>query len=220
MATNVKNKVLHTAAKLFISQGYEKTSLRLLSKESGVNYGSITNAFESKENILCELVEFVLEGQFETTSKLLKDITNDKILFYGAETVLQLHMAESSEHIREMYNVSYSLPKTSEIIYKSITKKFQYIFSDHLKDYDTKDFYYVELASAGIIRNYMSKPCDMFFTMDMKIENFLEKSLLLFRVSDEKIKEVIKFVKSFDFKSIADETINNMLGYLQYRIDE
>ena len=70
MATNVKNKVLHTAAKLFISQGYEKTSLRLLSKESGVNYGSITNAFESKENILCELVEFVLEGQFETTSKL------------------------------------------------------------------------------------------------------------------------------------------------------
>ena len=161
MATNVKNKVLHTAAKLFISQGYEKTSLRLLSKESGVNYGSITNAFESKENILCELVEFVLEGQFETTSKLLKDITNDKILFYGAETVLQLYMAESSEHIREMYNVSYSLPKTSEIIYKSITKKFQYIFSDHLKDYDTKDFYYVELASAGIIRNYMSKPCDI-----------------------------------------------------------
>ena len=90
----------------------------------------------------------------------------------------------------------------------------------NLKDYDTKDFYYVELASAGIMRNYMSKPCDMFFTMDMKIENFLEKSLLLFRVSDEKIKEVIKFVKSFDFKSIADEAINNMLGYLEYRIDE
>ena len=220
MATNVKNKVLHTAAKLFISQGYEKTSLRVLSKESGVNYGSITNAFESKENILCELVEFVLEGQFETTSKLLKDITNDKILFYGAETALQLYMAESSEHIREMYNVSYSLPKTSEIIYKSITKKFQYIFSDHLKDYDAKDFYYVELARAGIMRNYMSKPCDMFFTMDIKIENFLEKSLLLFRVSDEKIKEVIKFVKNFDFKSIADEAINNMLGYLKYRIDE
>ena len=54
----------------------------------------------------------------------------------------------------------------------------------------------------------------------MKIEKFLEKSLLLFRVSDEKIKEVIKFVKSFDFKSIADEAINNMLGYLKYRIDE
>lgn len=220
MATNVKNKVLHTAAKLFLKQGYEKTSLRVLERESGVNYGSIMNAFENKESILCELVEYVLEGQFETTSKILKDITDDKILFYGVETVLQLYMAESSEHMREMYNVSYSLPKTSEIIYKSITKKFQYIFGDHLKNYDTKDFYCIELATAGIMRNYMSRPCDMFFTMDMKVKNYLEKSLLLFRISDDKIEEVIKFVKNFDFKSIADDAINNMLGYLEYRIDE
>ena len=51
MATNVKNKVLHTAAKLFLKQGYEKTSLRVLERESGVNYGSIMNAFENKESI-------------------------------------------------------------------------------------------------------------------------------------------------------------------------
>ena len=56
--------------------------------------------------------------------------------------------------------------------------------------------------------------------MDMKVKNYLEKSLLLFRISDDKIEEVIKFVKNFDFKSIADEAINNMLGYLEYRIDE
>ena len=70
------------------------------------------------------------------------------------------------------------------------------------------------------MRNYMSRPCDMFFTMDMKVKKQLEKSLLLFRISDDKIEEVIKFVKNFDFKSIADEAINNMLGYLEYRIDE
>ena len=220
MATNVKNKVLHTAAKLFISQGYEKTSIRVLEKESGINYGSIMNAFENKENILCELVAFVLEGQFETASKLLKNITDDKILFYGAETVLQLYMAESSEHMREMYNVSYSLPRTSEIIYQSITKKLQYIFGEHLSDYDTKDFYYVELATAGIMRNYMSRPCDMFFTIDLKVRNYLEKTLLLFKIPEQKIKEVIEFVSKFDFKKIAEDAINHMLEYLEYRINE
>ena len=55
-----------------------------------------------------------------------------------------------------------------------------------------KDFYCIELATAGIMRNYMSRPCDMFFTMDMKVKNYLEKSLLLFRISDDKIEEVIK----------------------------
>lgn len=220
MATNVKNKVLHTAAKLFIAQGYEKTSLRVLAKESRINYGSIMNAFENKENILCELVEFVIEGQFEITSEILKDITDDKILLYSVEAVLQLYIAESSEHMREMYNVSYSLPRTSEIIYKAITKKFQKIFGEYLKGYSVVDFYYLELAVAGIMRNYMSRPCDMFFTIDMKIKNFLEKALLLFKISDEKIKEVISFIKTLDFKSISDDAINNMLGYLEYRIDE
>lgn len=220
MVTNVKNKVLHTAAKLFIAQGYEKTSLRVLAKESGINYGSIMNAFENKENILCELVEFVIEGQFEITSEILKDITDDKILLYSVEAVLQLYIAESSEHMREMYNVSYSLPRTSEIIYKAITKKFQNFFGEYLKDYSLVDFYYLELAVAGIMRNYMSRPCDMFFTIDMKIKNFLEKALLLFKISDEKIKEVISFIKTLDFKSISDDAINNMLGYLEYRIDE
>lgn len=220
MATNVKNKVLHTAAKLFIAQGYEKTSLRVLAKESGINYGSIMNAFENKENILCELVEFVIEGQFEITSEILKDITDDKILLYSVEAVLQLYIAESSEHMREMYNVSYSLPRTSEIIYKAITKKFQNFFGEYLEGYSVVDFYYLELAVAGIMRNYMSRPCDMFFTIDMKIKNFLEKALLLFKISDEKIKEVISFIKTLDFKSISDDAINNMLGYLEYRIDE
>lgn len=220
MATNVKNKVLHTAAKLFIAQGYEKTSLRVLAKESRINYGSIMNAFENKENILCELVEFVIEGQFEITSEILKDITDDKILLYSVEAVLQLYIAESSEHMREMYNVSYSLPRTSEIIYKAITKKFQNFFGEYLKGYSVVDFYYLELAVAGIMRNYMSRPCDMFFTIDMKIKNFLEKALLLFKISDEKIKEVISFIKTLDFKSISDDAINNMLGYLKYRIDE
>ena len=34
--------------------------------------------------------------------KNFKNVTNDKLLMYAFETVLQLHMAESIEHIREM----------------------------------------------------------------------------------------------------------------------
>jgi len=45
----------------------------------------------------------VLEGQFKAIGELLSDKTDDKILLYAAETPLQLYMAESSEHMREMY---------------------------------------------------------------------------------------------------------------------
>lgn len=219
MATNVKNKVLHTAAKLFLKQGYEKTSLRVLERESGVNYGSIMNAFENKESILCELVEYVLEGQFETTSKILKDITDDKILFYGVETVLQLYMAESSEHMREMYNVSYSLNNPSLEVFRTISNKLEYIFKDHLPHLEKKDFYELEIASAGIMRNFITVPCDVYFTMERKVRRFLETTFLIFRVEDKKIKEAIDFVLKFDFEKIANEVLDKFLESLESKID-
>ena len=101
-----KSKILHAAAKLFLSKGYAESTVKEIANEAGVNLGSLTFAFKNKENILCELVGFVLEGQFKAIDELLKGKTEDKILKYAAETTLQLYMAESSGHMREMYAVS------------------------------------------------------------------------------------------------------------------
>ncbi len=211
----VKSKVLHSAAKLFLAKGYTNTTLRELSTLSGVNYGSLTFTFKNKETILSELVGFVLDGQFEFTEKLLDGKTDDKILFYAAETTLQLYMAESSEHIRELYSLSYSLEASSDIIYTKITKKLAEIFKEQYPNYTQGEFYEKELASAGIMRNYMTRPCGIYFTMDRKVKAFLENTFLLYEIPREKIEEAIKFVSQFDFKSLAKQVIDNMLAYLE-----
>ena len=211
----VKSKVLHAAAKLFLAKGYTNTTLRELAAMSGVNYGSLTFTFKNKETILSELVGFVLDGQFEFTEKLLEGKTDDKILFYAAETTLQLYMAESSEHIRELYSLSYSLEASSDIIYTKITKKLAEIFKEQYPNYTQGEFYEKELASAGIMRNYMTRPCGIYFTMDRKVKAFLENTFLLYEIPREKIEETIKFVSQFDFKLLAKQVIDNMLTYLE-----
>lgn len=211
----VKSKVLHTAAKLFLAKGYTNTTLRELATMSGVNYGSLTFTFKNKETILSELVGFVLDGQFEFTEKLLEGKTNDKILFYAAETTLQLYMAESSEHIRELYSLSYSLEASSDIIYTKITKKLAEIFKEQYPNYTQGEFYEKELASAGIMRNYMTRPCGIYFTMDRKVKAFLENTFLLYEIPRAKIEEAIKFVSQFDFEALAKQVIDNMLAYLE-----
>lgn len=210
-----KSKVLHIVAKKFLSQGYHKTTLRDISTEANIAYSSLINVFGSKEGLLSELVAFVLEGQFEATAKLLSGITDDKILFYATETTLQLYMAESHEHIREMYSVSYSLPETSKIIYDTITHKLEHIFSEHLPKLQTKDFYCLEIASGGIMRSFMTVPCSVFFDMDMKVRFFLESTFRVYKVPEARIAEAVAFVTRFDFKSIAEKVINDMLGYLE-----
>ena len=170
---------------------------------------------KNKEEILAELVKYVLEGQFSATAKLLDGVTEDKILFYAAETVLQLHMAESSEHIRELYSLSYSQEASSNIIYNKITQKLSEIFKEQYPNFTQGEFYDKELASAGIMRNYMTRPCGIYFTMDRKIKAFLENTFLLYEIPREKIEEAIKFVSQFDFKKLANQVIDNMLSYLK-----
>lgn len=211
----MRKQLLHSAAKMFLEKGYQATSLRELCADAKVNVGSFVNLFGCKENIMRDLVQYVLEEQFTRTAKLLEGKTNDKILFYAAETTLQLYIAESSEPVREVYAVAYSLPTTTDIIQHTITGKLENIFKEHLPHLETKDFYELEIASGGIIRGFMTIPCDMYFTMERKVHRFIETSFLIYRLPDEKIQEAIDFVSQFDFKKIADETIASMLAYLE-----
>ena len=141
----VRSKVLHAAAKLFLDRGYTNSTMKEISSLAGVNYGSMMFVFRSKEDILSELVGIVLDSQFEATTRLLEDKTEDKILFYAAETTLQLYMAESSEHIRELYTLSYSQSASSNIIYEKVTMKLAEIFKEQYPDYTQGEFYEKEL---------------------------------------------------------------------------
>lgn len=215
---DTKSLVLHAASKLFIERGYHDTRIKDIASEAGVSYNEVFRILVDKETILCELVGLVLECQFEISKKLLKDVTDDKLLFYAFETVLQLHIAESKEHIREMYSVSYSLINSSKVIYKTITSKLMDVFKDHLPHLEEKDFYELEIASAGIMRNYLTFPCDMYFTMKRKVRKFLETTFKIYDVSTERIEEAIEFVSRFDFDKISKNVIDNLFKYLESRI--
>ena len=213
-----RRKILLKAANMFLSQGYMQTTLRELAKKSGVNIGSLMHLFENKENILCALVSVVLDGQFSAVQKLLSNMTDDKILFWAAETTLQLYMAESSEQIRDLYITAYSLPKTSDIIRRSIAEKMSEYFLPYNPGYQEKDFYEMEIATGGIIRGFMSVPCDMYFTMDVKVARYLETSFRVYKVPQEKTQEAIQFVSRFDFAQIAQNVIDSLLSMLAEEI--
>ena len=210
-----RNKVLYAAAKCFLEHGYTNTSNKTIAECAGVHCGSMTQHFGTKENILCELVEYVLKSQFEFTENMLNGITDDKILIYAAETTLQLNMAESSEQVRDLYAAAYSMPKSSAIIQQMITEKLEVIFGQLHPDLDTKEFYKLEIASGGIMRGFMTIPCNMWFTMDQKVAAFIETTFRVYSVPDEKIKQTVEFVSRFDFKEIAHKVINGMLAKLE-----
>jgi len=210
----VHTKVMLAAAKSFLSHGYTQTSLREISETAGVQISAMNRAFGSKERILLDLVEYVLEGQFAATKQFLQGVTEDPILFYAAETTLQLYMAESAEHIRDLYAVAYALPETSNLIRQAITGKLEQIFSAHLPELETRDFYELEIASGGVMRSFMMVPCNETFTIQRKVRRFLETTFKIYNVPEEKIEEAAAFISQFDYPALAQNTINQLLTHL------
>ncbi|MCD8325775.1 MAG: hypothetical protein LUC90_03535 [Lachnospiraceae bacterium] len=96
----------------------------------------------------------------------------------------------------------------------------EYVFKEHLPGLETKDFYKLEIASGGIMRGFMVVPCSIWFTMDEKVESFLETSLAIYKVPDEKIQQVIAFIKGFDFTAIAQKTVDGIIQYLDEKQKE
>lgn len=199
---------------MFIDKGYSNTKIQDISKDCGVTYNEIYRMFVDKDTLLSHLVDLVIEHQFEFSNTFLKDKTNDKLYKYTFESVLQLYIAESKEHIREMYSVSYSMPSTTHKIYDFITSKLEDTFKEYLPNYSTKEFYELEMASAGIMRGYIINPCTMYFTMDRKIERFLQASLRIYRVPENKIEEVIEFINQFNMKKLAQEVLDTLYEYI------
>lgn len=211
----IKTAVMLASAKLFMENGYTATTVRQIAEAAGLSKSTLMYEFKSKEDILALLVSYVLEGQFTAASKMLRGMTDDPILFYAVETTLQLYMAESGENVRDLYAAAYSLPASSAIIQRTITGKLENIFRDHLSHLQTKDFYELEIASGGIMRSFMTVPCDMYFTIERKVARFLETTFLVYRVPDEKIRQAIEFVGQFDYPAVARQTIQHMLDYLE-----
>ena len=91
--SETRSLVLHSAAKLFINRGYSNTRIKDIADDSGVGYNEIFRMFIDKDKLLSQLIDLVIEHQFNFSQEYLKEKTNDKLLIYAFESVLQLYIA-------------------------------------------------------------------------------------------------------------------------------
>ena len=179
-----QQKMLRAAVKLFLEKGYEGTTTAEIARAAGMTPSSFFRAFPSKEALLLELDKRMFSGQFALAEQ--HSAAQDPVLLYAVETAIQLHIAELTEPLRELYVTAYTLPSTSAYLYRSTAKRLEGIFGDYLPDAEVKDFYEMEIASAGMMRSFVAVPCDVYFTVERKIARFLECALKLCNVPPER----------------------------------
>ena len=196
-----QQKMLRAAVKLFLEKRYEGTTTAEIARAAGMPPSSFFRAFPSKEALLLELDKRMFSGQFALAEQ--HSTAQDPVLLYAVETAIQLHIAELTEPLRELYVMAYSLPSIAAYLYKSTTERLQVIFGPYLPEAQPKDFYEMEIASGSIMRGFMSVPCDVYFTMEAKISRFLDCSLKLYDVPKEKRAAITAAVLQMDLHTMA-----------------
>lgn len=215
---STKNRILAACVKLFIEHGYYKTTLSKIVKEAGVSFSSFQNLFRTKDGVLLELTEYMFDRQFEA-AKFVGGKDINPIYIYVVETAIQMTITELNDNIREIYVEAYSHPESSEYIYRRTAAELSRIFDKYNPDKTEGDFYETELATAGIMRNYMARKCDQYFTLDKKLSSFLSISLRVYNVPQKEIDESIAYILGMDIEELSNKIMYKLFESLAMQLN-
>ena len=189
-----------------------------LLKAADVSASSFQNIFRSKDGVLTEFVAIMFGGQFGV-ARSIADSKLPPVYAYAVETAIQLTLTELNENLREIYIEAYSLPDTSEYIYLHTTAELKQIFGENFPDDTESDFYEMEIGTAGLMRSYMARKCDIHFPLERKLSRFLTAAMRVYRVPEAEQAKVLAFIQSLDIKAIATEVMYKLFAMLEMKYD-
>lgn len=217
-SADAKKRILSTCVRLFIEKGYSATKMTDILNTAQVSNSTFQNLFHTKDGILTNLVEFMFSNQFSTARNIAQGEISPCFV-YAIETSIQMALAEINENLREIYVGVYTKPETAEYIYRKTSAELYKIFGRYMPECSESDFYEYEIGTAGIMRNYMSVPCNVYFTLKKKVQRFLSMTLTLFNVPKSEQDTVIGYILKTDIRKTAGEVMQRLFHALEMEYD-
>ena len=213
-----KKRILTVCVKLFLEQGYKKTTVAEIVQKANVSNSSFQNIFRAKDGVLTELVEFMFSNQFGAAKKVA-GTQLPPVYVYAVETAIQMTLTELNENLRDIYIEAYSHEEALEYIFRETAKELYQIFGPYQPQLTEQDFYALEIGSAGIMRGYMARPCDDVLTLEKKLVCFLSMSLRAYKVPEEEIQRVLAFLRTLDLRAVAQQVMHQLFNALAMRFE-
>ena len=164
-----KKRILTVCVRLFLEQGYKKTTVSEIVHKAEVSNSSFQNIFRAKDGVLTELVAFMFENQFamarSTAGRQLPPVC-----VYAVETAIQMTLTELNENLREIYLEAYTQKEASEYILRETAKELFGIFGPYQPE----------------------------LTLEKKLRLFLMMNLRAYHVPEAEIAQAVAFIEGLN----------------------
>lgn len=213
-----KKRILSVCVKMFIEKGFKETTMLDIIRGADVAAGTFQNIFRTKDGVLSSLTEFMFKNQFGIARGMSENVENPAFV-YAAETAIQLAITELNENIREIYIEVYTQPKLYEYVYENTSTEISKFFAKYNPDWKESDFYESALGSGGMMRAFMTRKCDKYFTLKRKIERFLNMAFDVYHVSKEDKKDAIARIAAMDIVGASNAVLKKLYAALEMTFD-
>ena len=164
-----KKRILTVCVRLFLEQGYKKTTVSEIVHKAEVSNSSFQNIFRAKDGVLTELAAFMFENQFamarSTAGRQLPPVC-----VYAVETAIQMTLTELNENLREIYLEAYTQKEASEHILRETAKELFGIFGPYQPE----------------------------LTLEKKLRLFLMMNLRAYHVPEAEIAQAVAFIEGLN----------------------
>ena len=185
-----KRRILTACVRLFLEKGYTNTKVAEILKEADVSAGSFQNIFRAKDGVRTELAAFMFENQF-AMARSTAGRQLPPVCVYAVETAIQMTLTELNENLREIYLEAYTQKEASEHILRETAKELFGIFGPYQPE----------------------------LTLEKKLRLFFCMSLRAYRVPEDELEQVIRFVEGLDIRAIAERVMHALFEALAMRFE-
>ena len=208
---NTRGLIIQEAARMFMEEGYSKSSINRLAKTLQLSPGHITFYFPTKEHLLAALVD----GMFDYQRLMMEREAlegKSSMLAYCLELTAIAAVCEESEIARDFYASSYTSAMTLARIRANDAAKTRNIFIPFRPDWTEEQWLATENIVSGIeYATIMTRECDT--PLPVQIEKTLDTILYLFGVPEETRKMKIEKVLNMDYRRLGHSLL---LGFPEY----
>ena len=205
----VKSKILNSAKKLLMRNGYKKTTIRQIERDSGVLIGSIYHFFKNKDNIFEEMIAKLIE---RSQKKIEESCAGESSAFvYAAMIEVELCKMENDEIARDIYFSCY----TSKTIFADIVRQSSELIQKLFRDtnFSQEQFKQISLFIGGSVYACISELYITTATAKSNRRALIRHVLKIFKVPNEEIESILeKIDRGSDlWKQLGNELVEQSI---------
>lgn len=206
-----KKAILCASAKLFSQKSFNAVSNKMIGQEIGLQVGSVTYYFRTKEEIILDLYDILNDYQNEMLEELYEE-TKDGLLTLAIKIASQIILCEENSNALFLYRTFYALPAVYESIKNVASKSTYNLLKDDVPKWSENDFRIAENVTSSIEMSALTSFVTSRFTLDDKISQILHSVMHTYKVHKDKQAEIMTKLKNYDCSAIGTKMFDRFMN--------